>query len=423
MTGSTDRRDRWTPPPRPEWLARVNEEGRRFDLPSVVPLDAESLVASAVRNTGLSDFGDGDGWRERFEILVRSLDSEADLTLMGRLMTRSDLVITLEARLRIEDEFKRHPEIADEEIVKPLLIVGQGRSGTSFLQNLLAADPNNGTESNWEAQFPCPPPEAATYDCDPRIERADGLTTMWNRVTPEIESMHEFNGRVPTESIHVHCIAFASLSWFDLMGQCPSYTMHMIQQDPADAYRYEKRVLQLLQWRNPRRTWVLKSPVMLLHMPSVLEVFPDAGFVWTHRDPVKAVSSVVSLVGTLHWMRSDSPFLGDSQGQFTKPDLAAGMMAQPIGWLQSGALAPERLCNIQYTDFVRDPMASVAHIYEYFGLELSDESRGAMQRYLDEHHRSDRPAHKYDLGTDAEVAMEREAFRPYQEYFDVADEF
>jgi hypothetical protein len=293
-------------------------------------------------------------------------------------------VITLEARLRVEDTFKRHPEIAEEVISGPLLIVGQGRSGTSFLQSLLAADPNNGTETNWEAQFPCPPPEAATYDTDPRIARANDLTTMWHRVTPEIESMHEFNGRVPTESIHVQCMAFASLSWFDLMGQSPSYTMHMIQQDPADAYRYEKRVLQLLQWRNPRRTWVLKSPVMLLHMPSVLEVFPDAGFVWTQ---------------------------------------AAGMMAQPIGWLESGALPRERLCNVQYPEFVRDPIGTVARIYEYFGLDFPDQSRAAMQRYLDEHARSDRPAHKYDLGSDAEVQMEREAFRPYQECFNVADEF
>ena len=291
-----------------------------------------------------------------------------------------------------------------------------------MLQNVLSADPNNGTVLNWEAQFPCPPPEAATYDTDPRIDRADGITTQWNRVAPSIESMHEFNGRVPTESIHLHCLSFRSPGWLDLFGQSPSYSAYIMAQDPAEAYRYEKRVLKLLQWRNPRRTWIMKSPVTLLHMPSVLEVYPDAGFVWPHRDPVKALASVVSLIGTLHWMRSDVPFLGDSLAQFTNADLVAGMLAQPIGWLESGQLPPEQLYNIRYRDLVADPMGAIAGMYEHFGLELGSDSRAAMQGYMDAHPRSSRPGHEYDIGTVDEIALEREAFRPYQEYFDVADE-
>jgi Sulfotransferase family len=421
VKGLSARRERWTAPPRPDWLERMNAEGGHFDLRTVVPLDADSLVSAARANTGLEDFGEED-WREPFEILVKSLDTESELTLMGRLMTRSDLVITLEARLRIEAAFKEHPEIADEQISAPLIIVGQGRSGTSVLQNVLAADPNNGTVRNWEALFPCPPPEAASYDSDPRIVRADGLTTMWNRVAPQIETMHEFNGRVPTESIHVHCLSFRSPSWFDLFGQVPSYTVYMMGQNPADAYRYEKRVLQLLQWRNPRRTWIMKSPVTLTHMPSVLEVYPDAGFIWTHRDPVKALSSVVSLIGTLHWMRSDQPFIGDSQAQFTNADLAAGMMAQPIGWLENGALPREQLCNVQYHDFVRDPIGVIEQIYAHFHLDFPEQTRSAMQQYMEANPRSGRPAHEYDLGSEEEIQLERDAFRPYQEYFNVPDE-
>ena len=380
------RRNRWVPPARPEWLERFNAEGARMDIRSVVPLDPESLVRAATANTGLDDFG-ADDWREPFEILVKSLDTEAELNLMGRLMTRSDLVITLEARLRVEAAYREHPEIEDEEITRPLIIVGQGRTGTTVLQNVLAADPTNGTVRNWEALFPCPPPEAETYETDPRIERADGLTTMWNRVTPEIEAMHKFDGWVPTESIHVHCMSFRSPHWFDLFGQSPSYAAYMMEQDPADAYRYEKRVLKLLQWRNPRRTWIMKSPVTLTHMPSVLDVYPDAGFIWTHRDPVKALSSVVSLIGTLHWMRSDEPFLGDSQAQFTNSDLSAGMMSQPIKWLEEGALPRESLCNVRYQDFVGDPMGTIEGIYEAFGLEMTDEGRTAMQRYMDDNPR------------------------------------
>jgi hypothetical protein len=197
---------------------------------------------------------------------------------------------------------------------------------------------------------------------------------------------------------------------------------YMVGQDPADAYRYEQRVLKLLQWRNPRRTWVMKSPFTITHMPSVLDVYPDAGFVWIHRDPVKALASVVSLIGTLHWMRSDEPFLGDSLAQFTNPDLSAGMMAQPIGWLESGVLPKDRLCNVQYRDFISDPMAAIAAIYDTFGLELTDDARAGMEQRWTALAREKRPAHTYDLGSAEEISLEREAFRPYQEYFAVPEE-
>lgn len=416
------RRARWVPPERPEWLSAMNTEGSYFDLAGVVPLDSRSLIDTAIANTGLDDFG-ADDWREPFEILVRSLDTEANLNLMGRLMTRSDLLLTLEGRLRIEDTYKRHPEIEDEVITAPLIIVGQGRSGTSMLQNALVEDPANGTVRNWEALFPCPPPEAATYTTDERIERADKLTTQWNRVAPTIEGIHEFSGWVPTESIHLHCLSFKSPAWFDLMGQSPSYMGYMMTEgNLADAYHYEKRVLKLLQWHNPRRTWIMKSPFTLTHMPLVLQAYPDAGFIWTHRDPVKALASAVSLIGTLHWMRSDQPFQGDSLGQFTNSELSAGMMAQPIGWLESGALPKDRLCNVQYADLVADPLGTIAGIYDFFGLEFSEQGRTKIDAYLKANARSNRPAHAYDIGDENEIFMERAAFKPYQDYFNVPDE-
>ncbi len=96
------RQANWTPPPRPDWLARVNEEGRGMDLASLVPLRPAELIATAMANTGLSDFGK-DEWREPFEVLLKAIDDEADLNLFGRLMTRSDLLIWLEERLAIED--------------------------------------------------------------------------------------------------------------------------------------------------------------------------------------------------------------------------------------------------------------------------------------------------------------------------------
>ena len=419
------RRKRWVPPPRPDWVERVNSEGRHLDLDAVVPLDENSLLSAARANTGLDDFGSGewDGWYEPFQVLVKALNEESRLTLTGRLLTRTDMLLALEGRLRVEDTYKRHPEIDEEEITRPLFIVGQGRTGTSILQNLLAEDPGSETVRNWEVMHPCPPPEAATYRTDPRIEAADRTITMWNRVTPEIASMHDFTGWSATESIHLQVLSFRTPAWFDsLWGQVPGFARYMAGQDIADSYRYEKRVLKLLQWRNPRKHWVLKSPFALSHLPKVLEVYPDAGFIWTHRDPVRAVASVVSLIGTLNWIRSDHPLSGDTLEILTNPELAAGLMSQPIGWLEDGVIPRSSLCNVQYQDFVRDPMAVVGQIYDFFGIELTDEARSAMRRYMDEHPRTGRPSHDYDLGSSEEIQMERAAFKTYQEYFDVPSE-
>ena len=197
---SSDRRQRWVPRPRPEWVGRINEEGRVFDSRSVVPLDESSLLDYATRNTGLDDFGEDD-WREPFQILLRSIDEEADLNLMGRLTTRSDLLIHLEGRLRIVDWYKRHPEVEEEEIREPVFVTGLPRSGTTIMQEILGADPRSRTVRMWEAKFPCPPPRADDPAPDPRVARAAALTTMQDRVTPEWAGMHKVGGDLPVECI------------------------------------------------------------------------------------------------------------------------------------------------------------------------------------------------------------------------------
>lgn len=188
----------WTPSPHPEWLNAMNKEGSYLNLAAVVPLDEDSLLAHAQKTTGLQDFGD-DLWREPFSVLVTSLEQEAQLTLMGRLMARSDIILWLSTRLQVADTLKKNPVILDEEITAPTIIVGLPRSGTSILFELLSQDSDVGVPLMWEALQPCPPPESATYTTDLRIEEADKLFTQWNRVAPEFSSMHEMRGDIPAE--------------------------------------------------------------------------------------------------------------------------------------------------------------------------------------------------------------------------------
>jgi Sulfotransferase family len=417
-----DRKAVWQPPSRPDWVARINEEGACMDIRGVVPLDEQSLLDTAMRNTGLSDFGE-DSWREPFRVFVRSLDEEADLNLMGRLMGRSDILLFLEARLRIEDTYKRHPEIEDEQIRNPLFITGIPRTGTSILHQLLTQIPENGTVKCWEAVFPCPPPEKSSYLSDPRIEKADKLLRQNFRVTPTYENAYQMGGNLPTECIHFLSLSFVSLYWLSSLGQVPSYFQYCLARSEelfTASYRYHKRILKLLQWKNPRAQWVLKSPGHLDMLPSLFRVYPDARVVWSHRDPVKAFASGIDLLGLLQWVRTDHPLKGGIEGLMSIEG-AAAVLCRPIDWMEQGLVPRSQVYNAIFQDFTEDPVSAVEKIYDYFGMELSATGRTAMQRYMELHPREKR-GHIYDTGTDDLISHERQVLKRYQEYFKVPNE-
>jgi hypothetical protein len=421
MTSDGSPRSAWTPPPRPDWVQRINDEGACMDISGTVPLDPESLIASAIRSTGLSDFGAGE-WREPFEVLCKSLEEDADLNLLGRIRTRSELLLLLTARLQIEETYKQHPEIDDEEIVHPLIVVGQGRSGTSFLLNLLSSNPENGVIMTWEATFPCPPPEAATYLTDPRIEKAHQLADQCNRVTPELLGMHEFSGRIPQDCTQILGLTFLSEGWFNVMAQIAGYNRYLATADQEPAFRYHKRVLKLLQWKNPRKQWVLKDPTHLEKITTILKVYPDACFVWPHRDPAKSVASTISIIGTMLWGRTDHPFKGSSFDAYTDPVPAAKRLTDVIDQLESGVIPKDRVYSILYRDLVADPVGTAAKIHEYFHLPFSAKSRAAMEEYMRRNPRTARPPHKVDAQTRSAVDGYRSAFKRYQDHFGVPNE-
>lgn len=411
----------WQPPPRPEWLARFNAEGRHTDLRSLVPLQPDELIATACRATGLSDFGD-DRWREPFGILLKALEDEADLHYLGRLMTRNEILIWLQALLGVQAAFTTHPEIAEEQIDRPVVIAGLSRSGTSILFELLSQDSRFGSPRHWEMMFPYPPPERTTYDSDPRIERCQHFITQWNRVTPTYATMHEMDARLPNECIIAQACTFVS-EYIPFLFQVPSYMEWMgTQADWEYPYQFYRRMLQLWQWRNPRRHWLLKAPSHLNYLPTLFKVFPDAQVLLTHRDPLKAQASVTDLAGTFYWMRSDKPLDVAAFEGLLSPEHMAARLERLIDWLEHGTIPRQQCTSSLYADLIDNPLAALRKVYRQLDLPLDAEAEAHMARYLEGKPQGKFGAHRYDVGEDDAVRQKRKYFRRYQSYFNVPDE-
>ncbi len=411
----------WQPPPRPEWLARFNAEGQHTDLRSLVPLQADELIATACRATGLSDFGD-ERWREPFDVLLKALENEAELHYFGRLMTRNEILIWLQALLGVQAAFTAHPEIAEERIDHPVVIAGLSRSGTSILFELLSQDPRFGSPCHWEMMFPYPPPERATYDSDPRIECCQHLITQWNRVAPTYATMHEMDARLPNECVIAQACTFIS-EYIPFLFQVPSYMEWLgTRADWEYSYQFYKKLLQLWQWRNPRRHWLLKAPSHLNYLPTLFKVFPDAHVLLTHRDPLKAQASVTNLAGTFYWMRSDKPLDVAAFEGLLSPEHMAVRLERVIGWLEDGTIPRQQCANSRYADLIEDPLAALRRVYRQIDLPLDAEVEAHMADYLAAKPQGKFGAHQYDVGEDDTVFHKRKCFSRYQTYFDVPNE-
>ena len=237
--------------------------------------------------------------------------------------------------MEVAELLNKHPEILKEKIEAPMIIVGLPRSGTSILFELLSQDPAVGVPQTWEAMIPCPPPEAATYDTDPRIEQAHQLATQWNRVAPAFATMHEMGGRIPAECGQIMCPSFIS-DQISALHQIPSYAGYCAQADYVPVYEFHKKILQILQWKNPRQRWLLKAPEHQAHLQTLIKVYPDARIVQTHRDPIKCMASTTSLMGTLYSMRSDQPFNAELMESIIMGEATSMRLEDVMGQLRRG---------------------------------------------------------------------------------------
>jgi hypothetical protein len=382
-------------------------------------LDEKTLFDKACAATDLEDFGD-DSFREALRILLRAYETEAGLSFVGRIGVHGDTVRLLSNRLRLLADRRRYPAIAAEVIHRPLFITGLPRSGTTFLHALLAQDPAHRAPLVWEVMYPSPPPEWASYDCDPRITTTARQLKWLDLLMPEFKTVHLIGARLPQECIAITSHDFRSYT-FESMYAVPSYRAWHDRQDKRSEYEFHRHFLQHLQWRCPGQRWVLKAPSHLLALEALLQVYPDAGILLTHRDPLTVLASCASFTEVLRRMFSD---------RVDKASLAREVRQR---WEQGAGLAVKyrqapgdlsrQLFDVHYLELVRDPMSMVRRIYERFDLELTTAAEVAMQRFLSANPKNKGGVHRYSLeefGLNPEE--ERRRFQFYLDFFGIEPE-
>ena len=394
--------------------AMLNRLGLRL-----ISLDEQHLLDGARRATELDDFGEAD-FQEPLRRLLAALESEADLTLLGRIAAHRDLHGLLTNRLRLVEDRKQHPAIAAERIVAPIFIVGLPRTGSTALHHLLAQDPDTRAAQAWEIMYPSPPPMRATYQTDPRIARAAGQLRWLDWLAPDFKTIHPVGAQLPLECIAIMSASFLAAR-FQTTYNVPSYEAWLATQDMRPAYAFHRRFLQHLQWRAPGARWVLKALSHVFAFDALLDTYPDARILQTHRDPVAAVASVASLSSVLHraFGRQRPPirFGHEVTNRWTEG------LERSLELRRSGRIAPERIVDVHRHELAADPMALVRRIYAQLDLPLTAATDARMRAFLAEHPRDGQGRHEYapePFGLDREDLARR--FRAYSEHFGVRPE-
>jgi hypothetical protein len=350
------------------------------------PFDTARLAAAAQAKEGLQDWGPL-AFDVPLSVLADSY-AAADLNAVGVHILRSGLVHSLRMRLRTQEWFRRHPEIAEETILAPIVVVGMMRSGTTLLQRLLAADNRFHCAYGWEVVEVAPRLDYRWTDHeDPRIAISEKREAMSREMAPDLFAIHPMYARQPEEEIVFLSDAF--LSHVPEAGaHVPAYREWIDSQDFTPAYRYLHRMLQFLQWQKrqagePGRAaqrWVLKSPAHLGYLDVLRAQFPDLHIVHMHRDPRETIPSGASLNATLHAMHSDHVDRRRVGAEWLNRmgwtnDRA---MATRAGWHDESALCTD----IEFADAVADPIGQVSRVYDAVGLDLTDAAENAMRHRL-----------------------------------------
>lgn len=384
-------------------------------------LDEVSLLAAARTQTGLSGFGD-EAFRAPLAVLLDSIEQEARLTPAGRAAQRTRIVGLLAARLQREAWIKQHREIEAERVDVRFVVVGFPRTGTTLLHRILACDPAVSWLGWWECRHPAPlpgwEPARAKGRPDPRVAVAEAEVAAMIAANPALAAVHPLDALAPDEDVMLLEHAFQSSPPAGLMN-VPGYLRWHLAQDGGATYSDHARWLQFLQWQKRMRgepvgPFVLKAPHHMVHLDQLLERYPRAVIVQTHRDPLDTIPSLASMALELRRLLCDTPH----PSECAEYALVTGRQRIARAERVRHSVAGQRFADVWFGDVVKDALAVVERLYAAAGLGLTAEARARMVRYVAENGRDRRPPHGYTLaqfGLDAESI--RREFAAYREAY------
>jgi hypothetical protein len=415
----------------PDWVRRLNLFGETTGDPArVVSLDADEMLNTARTSTGIDDLGEDDwpGWVETYRRLLDAIDREAQLHLVGRIMTRGEVLRMLQTRLRLQAVWNAEPTIAHEPIVAPLFVVGPPRTGTTILLELLALDPSLRAPLAWEALHPLPVANDPAADLEARRNLSECEQELWSDVHPEFMTMHELASDLPCECVHFLAYDFSGPHW-SMLYDTPTFMgwqLERIEPELERIYRWHRRMLQTFQHGTGRhgsepRRWLLKSPGHLQTLAQLFAEYPDAKVIHTHRDPRRFIASLVSLLGVLRFTRSDAV---DVESLGPLMELTYQMfLEQVIDQRESGAIPNAQIVDTHFLDLMADPVASLRRLYDRLEMEWPSGHDRVVHDYLAAKPKGKHGAHAYslaDVGLDE--ASVRATFTRYVAHYGITEE-
>jgi Sulfotransferase family len=401
-------------------LSALQQLALDYGESKAVQLEVGRIVESAVDRAGLSEVGD-QGFVERLGLWCDEMNGDPERTGLGRLTFFNDAVRYVTNRLRIEDLLGRHPEIKDVGIPAPIIVVGLPRSGTTHLVNLIAADTRLRSLPLWESYEPVPGPndEPDAAGIEPRWRRCQEQWEAMELTLPFMSAMHPMQPDHVHEELELELPDFSSytLEW---VARCPRWRDYYLAHDQLPHYRYLKSVLQILQWRRPRDRWILKSPQHLEQLGPLLQVFPDATLVFTHRDPVSVVQSAATMMtyaARMSYTKTRPDYYCEYWSERIRRLLEASVRDRPL-------VDESRSLDVRFDDFMDDEVGTVERVYQVAGLEMTGEARREVTGYRERHRRGAQGQVVYDLRADFDVspAEVRAPFSFYTERFSLRNE-
>jgi hypothetical protein len=352
----------------------------------------EDVHASAMKITGLSDFGDP-GYLEALTTLMESYARDEKLTELGNKVKRAEIRSGLVARLFTEQAFKDHPGYADVAITRPIFVTGLPRTGTTALHRLLCADPVHQGLELWLCEMPQPRPPRETWPDNPIYAHMAAMFERFHAENPDFAGVHYMTADTVEECWQLLRQELMSIA-YESLASLPTYSEWLQKQSWTGAYARHRRALQLIGMNDRDKRWILKNPSHLFALDALLETYPDAIVIQTHREPRELIASTSSLSAQATAGQSEL-FVGEVIGRSQLELWARG--AEAFAEARSRH-DPSHFLDIEFAEFNVDPVGTALKVYEHFGIPLSDAAVAAIHAEGDDS-RSDarRPTHKYTL--------------------------